>query len=254
MEVEVQMADREKPQLQAKLREYKTGIARHKTDLVSRPHLRLPVRVPQCLPLAQKSLATTADRDDLLSTSSSAYVAIEMDRAESPSSPSQVQAQRSRLLSATDKLTDGQRRLEDSHRIALETEDLGSGILRDLRDQRDVLEHTRDSVRFSVLRGEGRLIADVGCGSFMRQTDPLIVLPTRLRRWPGGELRGFVRPIDTTHPFVLLLQDVPATRHHLRYHSHPDLSDVRSSFLTPTSSLVERAVVRRGYVLVSKLF
>jgi vesicle transport through interaction with t-SNAREs protein 1 len=61
------------------------------------------------------------------------------------SSPGQVQ--RSRLLSATDKLSEGQRRLEDSHRVALETEDLGAGILRDLRGQRDQLEHTRDSVR-----------------------------------------------------------------------------------------------------------
>lgn len=68
------------------------------------------------------------------------------DRSESPSNLAQVQAQRNRLLSATDKLTDGQRRLEDSHRVALETESLGAGILSNLRDQRDTLEHTRDSV------------------------------------------------------------------------------------------------------------
>lgn len=60
-------------------------------------------------------------------------------------SPSFAQAQR--LLSATDKLADGQRRLEESHRVALETEDLGTGILRDLRGQRETLEHTRDTVR-----------------------------------------------------------------------------------------------------------
>ena len=57
------------------------------------------------------------------------------------------QAQRTKLLSTTDKLTQGQRRLEDSHRIALETEDVGSGILRDLRGQRETLVHTRDNVR-----------------------------------------------------------------------------------------------------------
>lgn len=71
-----------------------------------------------------------------------------MDSLRSDSPSSQAQAQRTRLLTATDKLTEGQRRLEDSHRVALETEDLGSDILRDLRGQRDQLEHTRDNVRF----------------------------------------------------------------------------------------------------------
>ncbi|GAA5967813.1 hypothetical protein JCM21900_001779 [Sporobolomyces salmonicolor] len=129
MEVEVQTAHHDKAELRAKLREHKSKIMRQKNDL--------------------KSLASTADRDDLLAapSTSSSHVAIEMDaRAESPSSLSlsQAQAQRSQLLSATDKLSDGQRRLEDSHRVALEAEDLGTGILRDLRGQRDVLERTRD--------------------------------------------------------------------------------------------------------------
>ncbi|GAA5918965.1 hypothetical protein JCM1841_002661 [Sporobolomyces salmonicolor] len=129
MEVEVQTAHHDKVELRAKLREHKSKIMRQKNDL--------------------KSLASTADRDDLLAapSTSSSHVAIEMDdRAESPSSLSlsQAQAQRSQLLSATDKLSDGQRRLEDSHRVALEAEDLGTGILRDLRGQRDVLERTRD--------------------------------------------------------------------------------------------------------------
>lgn len=43
-------------------------------------------------------------------------------------------------------LADGQRRLEDSHRVALETEDLGAGILRDLQGQREQLEGTRGTV------------------------------------------------------------------------------------------------------------
>jgi vesicle transport through interaction with t-SNAREs protein 1 len=76
----------------------------------------------------------------------------DLDRSDSPSTSSQSQAQRSRLLSATDKLSEGQQRLEDSHRIALETEELGTGILRDLRSQRDTLEHTRDTVRCHPLR------------------------------------------------------------------------------------------------------
>jgi vesicle transport through interaction with t-SNAREs protein 1 len=55
--------------------------------------------------------------------------------------------QRQRLLTGTDKLSDGQRRLEDSHRVALETEDLGAEILTSLRGQRQQIEHTRDTVR-----------------------------------------------------------------------------------------------------------
>ena len=59
---------------------------------------------------------------------------------------SQVQAQRSRLLAGTDKLSDGQRRLEESHRVALETEDLGANILGNLYSQRQQIENTRDTV------------------------------------------------------------------------------------------------------------
>lgn len=56
------------------------------------------------------------------------------------------QAQRQRLLQGTSTLEDGQRRLEESNRIALETEDLGADILRDLRGQREQIEHSRDTV------------------------------------------------------------------------------------------------------------
>lgn len=57
-----------------------------------------------------------------------------------------AQAQRQRLLQGTATLEDGQRRLEESNRIALETEDLGADILRDLRGQREQIEHSRDTV------------------------------------------------------------------------------------------------------------
>jgi len=50
------------------------------------------------------------------------------------------------LLAGTDKLADGQRRLEESHRVALETEDLGAGILTNLRGQREQIENTRDTL------------------------------------------------------------------------------------------------------------
>ncbi|GAA5898326.1 hypothetical protein JCM8208_006946 [Rhodotorula glutinis] len=127
MQLEAQTADKDdKVAFQGKLRNHRATLARHKGEI--------------------KALATSADRDALLASSSSApradHVALEMDSRSG--SPSFAQAQR--LLSATDKLADGQRRLEESHRVALETEDLGTGILRDLRGQRETLEHTRDTL------------------------------------------------------------------------------------------------------------
>lgn len=56
------------------------------------------------------------------------------------------QAQRQKLLQGTSTLEDGSRRLQESHRIALETEDLGADILRDLRSQREQIENSRDTV------------------------------------------------------------------------------------------------------------
>lgn len=152
MELEAQTADVDKAELQGKLRTHKATLARHKQDLVRLEfHFRYILSLFSCMRL-QKSLAAGADRDDLLSVGGSSradHTAIEMGRADSPSF-SQAQAQRSQLLSASDKLADGQRRLEESQRLALETEDVGAGILRDLRGQRDVLEHTRDTVRCSM--------------------------------------------------------------------------------------------------------
>jgi vesicle transport through interaction with t-SNAREs protein 1 len=65
---------------------------------------------------------------------------------ESGRSSFDAQAQRQRLLQGTNTLEDGSRRLQDSHRIALETEDLGADILRDLRGQREQIENSRDTV------------------------------------------------------------------------------------------------------------
>ncbi|CAO1613677.1 unnamed protein product [Parajaminaea phylloscopi] len=62
-------------------------------------------------------------------------------------SASAAKSQRQRLLQGTATLEDGQRRLEESNRIALETEDLGADILRDLRGQREQIEHSRDTLR-----------------------------------------------------------------------------------------------------------
>ncbi|EPQ25812.1 uncharacterized protein PFL1_06679 [Pseudozyma flocculosa PF-1] len=58
-----------------------------------------------------------------------------------------TRSQRERLLQGTATLEDGTRRLEESQRLALETEDMGADILRDLRGQREQIEHSRDTLR-----------------------------------------------------------------------------------------------------------
>jgi len=55
--------------------------------------------------------------------------------------------QRSTLLNGTERLNESSTRLENSHRLALETEQLGAGILTDLRAQRDQIINTRNTLR-----------------------------------------------------------------------------------------------------------
>lgn len=88
----------------------------------------------------QKSIQSTLDRSDLLGYSSDPSAA----ESGGDAAQQQQQQQRGRMLSATDKLQDSSRRLESSHRVALETEDLGTGILGNLRVQRDQIQGTRD--------------------------------------------------------------------------------------------------------------
>ncbi|KAK0468331.1 vesicle transport v-SNARE protein N-terminus-domain-containing protein [Desarmillaria tabescens] len=51
---------------------------------------------------------------------------------------------RTRLLAGTALLDDGTKRLQDSHRIALETEEQGTDILMNLRSQREQIENSRN--------------------------------------------------------------------------------------------------------------
>ena len=53
---------------------------------------------------------------------------------------------RQRLLRGTSVLEDGSRRLQDSQRVALETEVQGAEILRSLRGQREQIENARNTV------------------------------------------------------------------------------------------------------------
>ncbi|KAJ7228772.1 vesicle transport v-SNARE protein N-terminus-domain-containing protein [Mycena pura] len=67
---------------------------------------------------------------------------------------------RTRLLAGTAVLEDGTKRLQDSHRIALETENQGADILVNLRQQRDQIINSRDTLQVtnsSIERASGTL-------------------------------------------------------------------------------------------------
>lgn len=68
-------------------------------------------------------------------------------RAGTPTSDEPYGSDRARLLSGTAILEDGTRRLQESQRIALETEGQGADVLRVLREQREQIENSRNTVR-----------------------------------------------------------------------------------------------------------
>lgn len=63
--------------------------------------------------------------------------------------PYGTNSDRARLLAGTSLLETGTKRLHESQRIALETEDQGAEILRDLRSQREQIENARNTVCIS---------------------------------------------------------------------------------------------------------
>ncbi|KAJ5815521.1 vesicle transport v-snare protein [Penicillium riverlandense] len=76
--------------------------------------------------------------------------------------------QRQQLLSGTDRLERSSARLQESQRVALETEDVGRNTLADLYQQRQTIQHTRDNLQQSegyvdtsikTLRGMARRMA-----------------------------------------------------------------------------------------------
>ncbi|OJJ44039.1 hypothetical protein ASPZODRAFT_18811 [Penicilliopsis zonata CBS 506.65] len=76
--------------------------------------------------------------------------------------------QRQQLLSGTERLERSSARLQESQRIALETEDIGRNTLTDLYQQRETLEHARTGLQQSegyvdtsikTLRGMARRMA-----------------------------------------------------------------------------------------------
>lgn len=120
MEIEIQgIPNSVKTQYQTRLRTAKSELVRYK-----------------------KITKETQSKLALLSSSNRGGVGTPT--SDEPYGPS---SDRSRLLSGTALLEDGSRRLADSHRIALETEDQGAEILMSLRRQREQIENSRDVVR-----------------------------------------------------------------------------------------------------------
>ena len=57
-----------------------------------------------------------------------------------------AQDQRQRMLMGTHRLNDAGKRLQDSHRVALETEEIGAQTLSTLRQQREQIVHANQTV------------------------------------------------------------------------------------------------------------
>ena len=117
MEIEVQAVPHsQRAQYQSRLRTAKADLARFKK--------------------VSKDMHAQLSRAALLSSS-----------ATSPSDdPYGHSSDRTRLLAGTALLEDGTRRLQDSYRVALETENQGADILINLRSQREQIENSRDTV------------------------------------------------------------------------------------------------------------
>ncbi|KNF01028.1 hypothetical protein PSTG_05661 [Puccinia striiformis f. sp. tritici PST-78] len=122
MDVELQSLDRAlKPTISQKLKSYKAELSGFKSQI--------------------KQAYSQANPTEL--NSDSPY----QEESDLSNSTKERQAQRERLLRSQQVLESSSNRLDSSHRIALETEELGSGILRDLRGQREQIENTRDTLR-----------------------------------------------------------------------------------------------------------
>jgi len=57
-----------------------------------------------------------------------------------------TQDQRTRLLNGTERLQESSKRLENAHRVALETEQIGANTLGTLMEQREQILRTRDTL------------------------------------------------------------------------------------------------------------
>jgi len=135
MEIELQgMPQSIKPQYQARIKSAKADLTRFKK--------------------LSKELHTQLTRSDLLGGVGGRPV------GPSSSDDPYGTSDRTRLLAGTSLLEDGTRRLQESQRIALETEEQGSDILSNLRRQREQIENSRDTLHTadaSIDRASGTL-------------------------------------------------------------------------------------------------
>jgi len=135
MEIELQGIPQSiKPQYQARIKSAKADLTRYKK--------------------LSKELHTQLTRSDLLGSVGGRPIG--PSSADDPYGTSD----RTRLLAGTALLEDGTKRLQDSQRIALETEEQGTDILSSLRRQREQIENTRDTLHgadVSIDRASGTL-------------------------------------------------------------------------------------------------
>ncbi|KAG9301671.1 hypothetical protein G9A89_016742 [Geosiphon pyriformis] len=118
MEMEIlNLPQSSRPRLQAKLRAYKSNLDKLKRELKQ---------------ARTREYYDRTERDELLSGATGA----DFDTA--------AIDQRARLLTGTERLGESSRRLQDSHRIALETETIGANVLEDIRRQREQISATRN--------------------------------------------------------------------------------------------------------------
>ena len=120
MEIEIQGIPQSiRPQYQSRIRASKADLARYKK--------------------LSREMHAQASRADLFSRAGAPGPAT----SDEPYGSSD----RARLLAGTAVLEDGTRRLQESQRIALETEEQGADILRSLVGQREQIENSRNTVR-----------------------------------------------------------------------------------------------------------
>jgi len=133
MEIEIQGIPQSiRPQYQSRIRSSKADLARYKK--------------------LSREMHAQASRADLFSARSGGTPAT----SDEPYGSSD----RARLLAGTTILEDGSRRLQESQRIALETEEHGADILRSLIGQREQIENARNTLQTadnSIDRASGTL-------------------------------------------------------------------------------------------------
>jgi vesicle transport through interaction with t-SNAREs protein 1 len=124
MEIEIQGIPQSiRPQYQSRIRSSKADLARYKK--------------------LSRDMHAQASRADLFSTRGGG--------APATSDEPYGSSDRARLLAGTSLLEDGSKRLQESQRIALETEEQGADILRSLIGQREQIENARNTVRRGYL-------------------------------------------------------------------------------------------------------